>query len=376
MATGGYEMAYKVPFVDFPAQYRGLRKEILGAVEEVFNRGDFILRSQVTQLEEAIASSLGVDYGIGLNSGTDALYLSLKAAGIGPGDEVITVSHTYVATVAVIVHCGATPILVDVTDDFNMDVAQFEPAISPRTRAVIPVHLNGRVCDMERIMEIASRHNLAVIEDAAQSLGATFDGKKGGSFGLTGCFSFYPAKLLGAAGDAGMVVTNDKELDKKIRLLRDHGRETKDDFACFGFNSRLDNLQAAILNVKLKVLPRWIDRRRQIAGMYQQGLGVISYVKLPPPPQPGSRYFDVYQNYVIQAQQRDALCDYLLKCGIEILVSNPIPVHHQKALGLSHFHLPVTEQLALEVLSLPMNTEISNEQVELVIDSVRQFYKR
>ncbi len=368
-------MTYKVPFVDFPTQYRRLEGEILVAVKEVLGKGDYILRDQVQQFESGVASFLGVDYAVGVNSGTDALYLSLRVAGVGPGDEVITVAHTYVASIAVIVHCGATPVLIDVGEDFNMDVDQLEQAISPRSKAILPVHLNGRLCNMERVMGIASRYNLMVIEDAAQALGATFDGKKAGSFGLAGCFSFYPAKLLGAAGDAGLVATNDKELDKNVRLFRDHGRRTKDEFDCFGFNSRLDNLQAAILNVKFRYLPQWIERRRELAGMYHHGLSDLPYLKLPPLPQSQGRYFDVCQNYVIRAQQRDGLVEYLRECGVEILVSNPIPVHHQKALGLSHFHLPLTEQLAEEVVSLPMNAELSNEQVQFVIDSVRKFYK-
>ncbi len=368
-------MSYKVPFVDFPTQYRRIEGEIQAAVTEVLERGDFILRDQVQQFESNVAAFLGVDYAVGVNSGTDALYLSLRAAGVGPGDEVITVAHTYVASIAVIVHCGATPVLIDVGEDFNMDVDQLEQAISPRSKAILPVHLNGRLCNMERLMDIASRHNLMVIEDAAQALGASFDGKKAGSFGLAGCFSFYPAKLLGAAGDAGLVSTSDGELDKNVRLLRDHGRSTKDDFDCFGFNSRLDNLQAAILNVKFRYLPRWIERRRELASLYHRGLADLPYLRLPPPPQSDGRYFDVCQNYVVRAQQRDRLVAYLGECGIESLVSNPIPVHHQKALGLGHFHLPRTEQFAEEVVSLPLNAELSNEQVEFVIDSVLKFYE-
>ena len=366
-------MTYKVPFVDFPAQYRLLQDDIMTAVQEVLSKGDFILRQQVCMLEESIASFLGVRHAIGVNSGTDALYLSLLAAGVGSGDEVITVSHTYVATIAVIFHCGATTILVDVGDDFNMDVDQVEAIISPRTRAIIPVHLNGRLCDMENLMAIAQRRNLIVIEDAAQALGATSNGRKAGSFGLTGCFSFYPAKILGAAGDAGMIVTNNTEIADKLCLLRDHGRKTKDEVACFGFNSRLDNVQAAILYVKFKHFPKWLERRRELARFYHEGLHRLPYLKLPPPPSPGS-YFDVFQNYVVRARDRDRLVAHLRECSIEILVSNPIPVHHQEALGLSQFHLPRTEQFAKEVVTLPLNTELSNEQVEFVISSICSFY--
>jgi dTDP-4-amino-4,6-dideoxygalactose transaminase len=366
---------YKVPFVDFPAEYRRLKDEIDAAIKDVFSRGDFILRGQVQQFERNIASLTGTDYAVGVNSCTDAMFLSLKAAGIAPGDEVITVAHTFVATAAAIVHCGATPILVDIGGDFNMDVAQVEQAVSPRTKAIMPVHLNGRLCEMDKLMNIVSRRNLIVIEDAAQALGATFDGQKAGSFGLAGCFSFYPAKSLGGAGDGGIVVTNDQEFAEKIRLYRDHGRITKEEIAFFGFNSRLDNLQAAILNVKLDHLPQWIERRRELASLYHQGLSEIPYLKLPPSPQTQGRFFDTYQNYVVRAQERDKLIAYLEECGIEVLVSWPKPMHHHEALALGHFRLPVTERISTEVVSLPLNTEISDEQVKFVIDSIHDFYR-
>ena len=369
-------MAYKVPFVDFPKHYRTYEEELIAAIKNMLSKGDLILREEVRQFEHNIANFLGLRYAVGVNSCTDAMYFSLLAASIKPGDEVVTVAHTFVATVADIVHCGATPILIDVGDDYNMNANLVDEVITPKTKAIMPVHLNGRVCDMEKLMRIASEHDLLVIEDAAQALGAAFDGKKAGSFGLTGCFSFYPAKSLGAAGDAGIVVTDSEEIADQIRLYRDHGRQTKNDTALFGFNSRLDNLQAAILNVKFKYLPGWIERRREVANIYQQGLSDLPYLRLPPPPEPGGRYFDTYQNYVIRAQDRDKLATYLAESGIETLISWPKPMHHQKALNLSRFHLPLTEQLTREVLSLPMNTELSNEQVESVIDTVRKFYKR
>jgi dTDP-4-amino-4,6-dideoxygalactose transaminase len=368
-------MNYRVAFVAYPEQYRRLSGEIDCAIRRVLNGGDLILREDVRCFEKDMAAFLGMGYAVGTNSCTDAMIMSLRAAGIGPGDEVITVSHTFVATVAAIVHCGARPVLVDIGQDFNMDMDKLESAITPQTRAIMPVHLNGRCCDMERLMMIAQAYNIIVIEDAAQALGASVDGRKASTFGLAGCFSFYPAKLLGAFGDAGSVVTNDKGLAERAGLLRDHGRETKDDIGLFGFNSRLDNLQAAVLNVKLKYVPQWIKRRRQIAGLYHEGLSDIEQLILPPPPENGGRYFDVYQNYVIRSCQRPRLIDHLSRCGIEILVVLAKPVHRQTALGLDHFHLPVTEQASEEVLSLPMYPELSNEQVEYVVESVRQFYK-
>lgn len=366
-------MAYKVPFVNYPAQYKSLEKKIDAAIKEALTKGDLILRRQVQDFEDSMASFLGVKYAVGVSSGTDALYLSLLAAGIGHGDEVITVSHTFVASIAAIVHCGATPILVDVGDDMNMDVKQIEKAISQKTKAILPVHLNGRLCHMGELMKVAQEHNLIVVEDAAQALGATFDGRKGGSFGLTGCFSFYPAKLLGAAGDAGLVCTGDESIAQKIRLLRDHGRQSKDEIARYGFTNRLDNLQAAILNVKLKHVPEWIERRREIAELYNDGLSGIPGIKLPP--RSDEHFSDVYQNYVLRVSERDRLASYLKEKGVETIISNPVPVHHQRALGLSHFCLPYTEQLAKEVISIPLIPELSNEQIEYVIQTVRNFYR-
>ena len=370
-------MAYKVPFVDYPKQYRSMENEIDSAIKEVLLNGDFILREQLRQFENNIASFLGMDYAIGLNSGTDALYLSLLAAGIGHGDEVITVAHTFLATVGAIVNCGAKPVLIDVKQDFNMNVDEVDEVLTSRTKAIIPVHLNGRLCDMEKLIKMAAKHSLIVIEDAAQALGAMFDGRKAGSFGLTGCFSFYPAKVLGTAGDGGLVATNDKEMTEKIRALRDNGRVMgKDEVVGYGFNSRLDNLHAAILDVKLKYLPQWIERRRQIAAIYQGGLSDISQLQLPPPPQAEGHYFDVFQNYVIRTRKRDELVEHLTDNGIETLISWPIPMNHQKALGLSHFKLPETEAISREVLSLPLYPELSDEQVEYVIQTVRNSYLR
>jgi aminotransferase EvaB len=277
--------------------------------------------------------------------------------------------------VGAIVNCRATPILVDVGEDHNMDVSQVEAAVSPRTRAIIPVHLNGRICDMAALMDIAQRNNLVVIEDAAQALGATFNGKKAGSFGLASCFSFYPAKMLGTAGDGGMVVTDSEEAAARLRALRDNGRVMgQDEVVCYGFNSRLDNLHAAMLNVKLKYLPGWIERRREIARLYDRGLSDLPQIKLPPAPQNGGPYFDVYQNYVIRCQERDRLAAHLRDSGVEVLISWPIPMHHQKALALGHFHLPETERISREVISLPCYPELSDDKAEYVIEAVHGFY--
>ena len=368
-------MSYKVRFVDMPSHYGSLRDEILATVDEVLSRGDVILREDVLRFEEDFASFVETRYAVGVNSGTDALFLALRAAGVGKGDEVITVAHTFVATVAAIIHNGAAPILVDVGEDFNMDMDKVEEAVTPKTKAIIPVYLNGRLCGMERLMSIAQRHNLMIIEDACQSLGATFNGKKAGSFGSTGCFSLYPFKMLGAFGDGGIVTTNDEGIAEKIRLFRDHGQNRKTGEVLFyGFNSRLDNLQAAILSLKLRYLLKWIERRREVAEIYKRGLSDIFQLKLPH--FPGEEYYDVFQNYVVRVEKRDELVEFLRDKGVEVLISWPIPMHHHQGLKLRHFMLPQTERISKEVLSLPMNAEIDNEQVKYVIDCVHSFYSR
>lgn len=366
------ENKWRVPFVNPGLQYKNLEKEIDKEIKRVLSSGDLILREDVKRFEENLASFVRTRYAIGVNSGTDALFLALKAAGIGPGDEVITVVHTFAASVAVIVHCGAKPILVDVGEDFTMDVDKIEPLITEKTKAIIPVHLNGRVCDMKKLMALAEKYSLIIIEDAAQAMGAKFDGKRAGSFGLAGCFSLYPFKVLGAFGDAGALTTSDQNIAEKIRLLRDHGQKTKTEIVCYGWNSRLDNLQAAILNIKFKYLPKWIKRRREIADLYNKGLSGIQEVKLPP--KSDGRHFDIYQNYVLRVEKRDELFNFLKEKGVETLIKDPIPLHHQPALGLSNFSLPYTEQLAKEVISLPMYPELKNEQIEYVIDCIKKFY--
>jgi dTDP-4-amino-4,6-dideoxygalactose transaminase len=366
-------MAYKVRFVNYPRQYQQHKKEFDGVFEEIMSGGDFILRRHVEEFEKRIAEYVETKYAIGVNTGTDALYLSARALGFGPGDEVITVAHTFVATVGAIVQCGATPVLVDVTDDFNIDVNKIEAAITPRTKGIIPVHLNGHSCNMDKMMEIAQKYDLKVIEDAAQALGAKFKGKRCASFGDTGIFSFYPAKVLGTAGDGGMVCTNDDGLARKIRAFRDNGRvESVDVVECFGWCTRLDNLHAALLNMKFNYFEQWVKRRREVAKMYDEGLFEIPEVIRPPISK--SDYFDVYQNYVIRTEQRDKLVAHLQKSGIEVLVSWRVPMHKQKALGLDRFKLPMTERVSAEVISLPMYPELTDKEVEFVMEAVRKYF--
>jgi len=337
------------------------------------NNGDLIDRRQLREFEENLARFVGTKYAVGLNSGYDALHLSLRAAGIGPGDEVIVPAHTFVATCSAVVNVGATPVLVDVGPDFNINVDLIEEAITPRTRAIIPVHLNGWMADMPRIMDIARRYHLVVVEDACQSLGASIHGKKAGSWGLTGCWSFYPFKILGGYGDGGAITTNDPEVALFVRRMRFNGedRETGEYYG-HGFTCLLDNLQAAFLNVKLRYLPQWIQRRQALAERYRQGLEDIPDLVLPHYEKPG--FVHVYQNYVVRSKQGDAFSNYLKQNGVEVLTQFRKPYYKHEALKLVDRGFPETEALSREVCSLPMNVEIDDEEVDYVIEVVRSFY--
>jgi dTDP-4-amino-4,6-dideoxygalactose transaminase len=368
-------LAYTVPFVDAREHYRRYRAEFEDVIIRTLSNGDLILRQQLKDFEAHLAAFCGVKYAVGVNSGYHALHLSLLAAGIKPGDEVITVAHTFVATVSAIVHCGAVPVLVDVGSDYNMDVAAFERAITPRTRAVIPVHLNGRMADMTPIARAAARHGLVIIEDAAQALGATVDGLRAGSVGLTGCFSFYPFKILGCFGDGGAVTTNDPAIAQAVARLRYNGedRETGE-YHFHGYTALLDNVQAAVLDVKLRHLPEWIAHRREIAEAYRRNLHGVGDLQLPH--YNDDRFSDVYQNYVIRTRRRDDLRQFLKENGVETLLHWPKPVWEHPALGLADPGLPETTAICKEVLSLPMSAETTPQQVDRVADAIRRFFHR
>ncbi len=354
-------------------EFHRIEVEVMDAMRDVLSKGDLIMRQQMLDFEHNLAAFVGTADAVGVSNCTDGLRLLLEAVGIGPGDEVITVSHTFLATMAVIHQVGATPVLVDVGSDHNMDVDLVERAITPRTKAIMPVHLNGRLVQMDRLMDIARSHGLVVIEDTAQALGGAYLGVRGGAWGLAGAFSFYPAKLLGAYGDAGAVVTSDAGLAARLRELRDHGRISKTGFSGWGWNCRLDNLQAAILDLKLKKVPEWINQRRRLAAIYDEELADVSAVKRPPAPD-GGPHFDIYQNYVIEADRRDELAKHLAEKGIETLISpGPVP-NHKQPVGLDHFILPRTEELCARVLSLPLNNELGEDQVLEVAAAVKGFY--
>jgi dTDP-4-amino-4,6-dideoxygalactose transaminase len=332
-----------------------------------------VYRGDLRRFEVSLAGFVGVKHAVGVSSGYDALHLSLVAAGIGPGDEVVTVAHTFVATISAIVNCGATPVLVDVGPDHNMDPDRVARALTGRTKALLPVHLNGRVCDMEPLLALAERHGLTVIEDAAQALGATYRGRKAGSFGRAGCFSFYPFKLLGGFGDGGAVTTDDPDLARAVRLMRYNGedRETGE-YHYHGRTALLDNVQAAVLEVKLGHLSSWIAHRQAVAARYRRGLEGIGDLRLPHFQDP--RRVDVYQNYVVRTGDREPLRATLRESGIETLVHWPKPVWEHKGLGLSDPALPETERLCREVISLPMSAETTDEHVDLTVGAIRGYF--
>ena len=357
----------QVPFLDLRAQHDPLRAELLAAIGEVIDRSAFAGGPMVAQLEEDFAAYCQTGVAVGVGSGTEALWLALLAQGIGPGDEVITVPNTFMATAEAISYCGAKPVFVDVDEQtYTLDPRQLERAITPRTKAVIPVHLFGQMADMDPIMEIAQRHCLMVIEDACQAHGAEYKGRRAGSIGHAGCYSFYPGKNLGAWGEAGAVVTNDRALAAKIRILRDHGQETKYHHSCIGWNARMDGIQAAVLRVKLKGLDHGNAARRAHARRYDELLSGLEHLAVPPAAEYGVH---VYHLYVVRVPERDRILQALAQRGIACGIHYPKPVHLQgayRSLGLGLGSFPVAERCAGEFLSLPMFPELTPTQVETV----------
>jgi dTDP-4-amino-4,6-dideoxygalactose transaminase len=368
-------MTRKVRFVEPAKVYRMIKDELDAAYFEVMSKGDLIDRGQLRSFEENLAAFVGTKYAVGLNSGYDALHLSLRAAGIGPGDEVIVPAHTFVATASAVVNAGARPVLVDVGQDFNIDCDRIEEAVTERTRAIIPVHLSGWMADMPRVMEIAGRRRLAVVEDACQSLGSSMLGKRAGSWGLTGCWSFYPFKILGGYGDGGAITTDDPEVALFARRMRYNGedRETGE-YHGHGFTCLLDNLQAAFLDVKLRHLPAWIVRRKAVAARYREALSGLPDLLLPHYDDP--RRDHVYQNYTVRAKQGGEFSEYLKAGGIEVLTQFRKPYYRHEALKLEDRGFPETEALSREVCSLPMNVEITDDEIAYVVSVVRRFYEK
>ncbi len=361
-----------IPFVDLRAQYESIKEELQSAVSATLASGEFVLGREVAAFEEEFAAYSGARFGVGLNSGSSALHLALLAAGVGRGHEVITVASTFVATAAAVDYTGARPVFVDVDPaTLTMDTAQVEAAITDRTRAILPVHLHGQTADLDPILEIARRRGLRVIEDAAQAHGAEYKGRRVGSIGDLGCFSFYPGKNLGACGEAGMVVTDDPELARTVRMLRDWGQERKYHHVLKGFNYRMEGLQGAILRVKLRHLDAWTAARRRHASRYDELLADAGVQK--PVEKPYARH--VFHVYAVRTPKRDRLQEFLHTRGIQTSIHYPIPVHLQKAyaeFGGRAGDLPVTERAASELLSLPMFAELQPSQIEAVCATVHE----
>ena len=360
-----------IPFVDLQAQYRSIKTEVDQAVLRVLDSAQFVLGPAVQSFEHEFAKYCQTSEAVGVNSGTSALHLSLLAAGVGPNDEVITVPFTFVATVAAIEYAGAKPVFVDVEPDYwTMDPNALDAAVTPRTKAVMPVHLYGQPADMDPILAFARRHGLVVIEDACQAHGAEYKGRRCGSIGDLGCFSFYPGKNLGAYGESGAVVTNDATLARKIRLLRAWGEETRYEHQLRGFNYRMDGIQGAILGVKLRHLDAWIDARRRHAREYDTQLADAG-VRLPVEREHARHVFHLY---VVRLRDRDRWRARLSEAGVQTGVHYPIPVHLQPAyrdLGYARGDFPVAERAGEEVLSLPIYPELTREQITTVADVLR-----
>lgn len=365
----------KVPFFDWAAYFNERADQFSRILTETAGAGKFILQREVDEFEAALASFIGVKHVIAVADGTNAILLGLRASGLRPGDEVILPSHSFIAAAQSVHHAGGTVVPVELDEsDWLVSPAAIEAAITPKTRAIMPVHVNGRTCQMGAIMDIAARHGLEVFEDSAQAAGARLDGKPAGGIGRWGTYSFYPSKTLGCFGDGGALVTNDDEVAERVRAMRNHGANRDKviprDIAIWGTNSRLDNIQAAILSYKLTYYAEAISRRREIAQRYQDAFADLEGLRLPPPPEDG-RYFDIFQNYELCSDRRDDLRSRLAEQGVGTIIQwGGFGIHQLRGLGFSQ-NLPKTERFFEESLLLPMNHVLSDEQVEHVIQSVR-----
>ncbi len=362
-----------IKYTNFHRQFKPLREKILKSIIPLFESGEFILGKTLQEFEKNFTTYCGTGYALGVANGTDAIILCLKSLNIGSGDEVITAPNSFLATVGAIVAVGATPVFIDVKEDFNIDPDLIEAAITSRTKAIIPIHLTGRPAEMNRILEIADKHKIPVIEDVAQAVGAKYYGKMVGSFGIAGCFSFHPLKNLNAAGDGGAITTNNREVYEKIIKLRNHGLRNRNESELWGYNSRLDCIQAAVVNIKLKYLDQWNERIRNIALKYTESLAGLVKV---PRDQPYE--LPVYHTFIIECAARDELQNYLLEQGIETKIHYPIPIHLQPAAqswGYKEGDFPVCERQGKRILSLPIYPELTDEEVDLVIKQVKKFFE-
>lgn len=365
----------QIPFVNLKSQHAAIKSELLAAMGEVLDDGNFILGEQVAEFERQFAQLCGVRYAVGVNSGTDALIFALKALGIRSGDEVITVPNSFVASATCIRILGAKPVFVDVGDDYNIDPTKITAAITPKTKAIIPVHLTGRPCNMKPILDIAKENGIAVVEDAAQAVLAEYQGQRVGSLGTVGCFSLHPLKNLNACGDGGVIVTDDSELYDQLKIMRNIGLRTRDDCVMWSHNSRLDTLQAAILLVKLRYLQEWTQQRQENAHYYHSQLAGIPQIIMP-----WEREWEkcVYHTFVIQSEQRDQLRQFLSDRGIGTAIHYPVPIHLStagKELSYPVGSFPVAEMQASRILSLPIYPGLTVQELEQVCENIKLFYQ-
>jgi dTDP-4-amino-4,6-dideoxygalactose transaminase len=362
----------KVPYVDFSRQYAAERRSLLSVIDRTLTSGEIVLGREVEAFEKDLARLCKTKHAIGVANGTDALVLALKALGVGAGDEVITAPNSFVASAAAIALAGATPVFADVESDQLLSARTVEKVLTPRTKAIIPVHLTGRLCDMDGLLALAKRRRAFIVEDAAQAVGAEYKGRRSGSFGQAACFSFHPLKNLNAAGDAGAIVTSDGALAERLRLLRNHGLKSRNEVVFWGYNSRLDALQAAILRSRLKGLSKIVAARRKNADIYRKELsGLVEC----PQDRPGCK--DVYHLFVIQCDRRDELQAHLKSHGISTAVHYPVPIHLQapsRELGYKKGDFPEVERQSARILSLPVHQNLSRQQLDFVIKTVREFY--
>jgi dTDP-4-amino-4,6-dideoxygalactose transaminase len=364
----------QIPFFDYPALFAEIEREVMDTVKDVFARGAYIMQSDLASFEKELATYLGVKHVIGVADGTMGLLLPLLAQNLKPGDEVLVPSHTFVASAAAIHHAGGVPVLVDCGRDHLIDPDYAARAVTSRTRGIMPVQLNGRTANMDPLMELARRHGLFIVEDSCQALGSRFKGRFAGTFGSAGSISFYPSKTLGCFGDGGAIVTDDSELAAAVNILRDHGRGPDGAVWAWGYNSRLDNVQAAILRIKLRKYDGYIARRRALAAIYDSRLRDIEQLLLPPAPDASVDHFDIYQNYEIEADRRDALRAHLEERGVRtILQWGGKAIHQSPKLGFN-VSLPYTERMVERFMLLPMNTALKDDDVHYICDSIEEFY--
>ncbi|MBM4194099.1 MAG: DegT/DnrJ/EryC1/StrS family aminotransferase [Gemmatimonadetes bacterium] len=365
-----------VPFFNYRGAFAEIEAPLVAVIRDVISRGAFIMQRDLKEFEAACGAFLGVKHAFGVANATDGLHMALRAAGIKPGDEVIFPSHTMVASPAAVHFAGGVPVPVDIGRDRLIDPELVERAITSRTRFIMPVHVNGRSCDMRGLGELATRYGLQIIEDAAQALGSRFEGRYAGTFGSAGVYSFYPAKVLGCLGDGGLVVTNDDGIAARLHELRDHGRDRDGNTMSWGLNSRLDNLQAAVLHLQFKTYESVIRRRRELAAAYHRSLSDVPELVLPAPPHSDPARLDVYQNYEIEAESRDELREFLKGNGVGTLIQwGGAAVHQISALGFAA-RLPVTERFFTRCLMLPLNMMVTDDDVRYTVAAIRRFYRR